>query len=103
MREGEKHQCMAASHTPPTGDLAHNPGMCPDRESNHQPFGLQAGSQSTEPHQPGPVGAFLLKSGTKQHAHYPCSTINITLEILIKAVREGRKIICMKTEKDEVK
>ena len=33
-REGEKHQGVAVSHTPPTGDMAHNPGMCPDRESN---------------------------------------------------------------------
>ena len=33
-REGEKHQCVVASHVPPTGDLAHNPGMCPDWESN---------------------------------------------------------------------
>ena len=24
---------MVASHRPPTGDLAHNPGMCPDWES----------------------------------------------------------------------
>ena len=31
-REGEKHQCVVASHAPPTGDLAHNPGMCPDWE-----------------------------------------------------------------------
>ena len=29
-RQGEKHQCVVASPTPPTGDLAHNPGMCPD-------------------------------------------------------------------------
>ena len=33
-----KHQ-LAASHTSPTGDLASNPGMCPDWESNQQPFG----------------------------------------------------------------
>ena len=33
-REGEKHQCMVASPVPPTGDLARNPGMCPDWESN---------------------------------------------------------------------
>ena len=35
-REGEreKHQCVVASCTPPTGDLAHNPGMCPDWESD---------------------------------------------------------------------
>ena len=25
-REGENHQCVVASHMPPTGDLAHNPG-----------------------------------------------------------------------------
>ena len=25
----EKHQCVVPSHTPPTGDLFHNPGMCP--------------------------------------------------------------------------
>ena len=37
---------------PSTGDLAHNPGMCPDWESNWQPFGSQASTQSTEPHQP---------------------------------------------------
>ena len=27
---GEKHQCVVASHAPPTGDLARNPGMRPD-------------------------------------------------------------------------
>ena len=39
--------------TYPTGDLAHNPCMCPDWESNRQPFSFQAGTQSTEPYQPG--------------------------------------------------
>ena len=38
-REEEKHQCVVASHTPPTKDLAHNPGMRPDWELNQQPFG----------------------------------------------------------------
>ena len=52
-REGEKHQCVVASHVPPTGDLAYNPGMCTDWESNLQPFGSQAGTQSTEPRQLG--------------------------------------------------
>ena len=33
-REGEKHQCVVASHMPPTGGLAHNAGLCPDWESN---------------------------------------------------------------------
>ena len=47
----EKQQCVVASHTPPTGDLTCNPDMCPDRESNRRPFSLQAGTQSTEPHQ----------------------------------------------------
>ena len=29
-REGEKYPCVVASRVPPTGDLARNPGMCPD-------------------------------------------------------------------------
>ena len=32
--EEEKHHCVAAPHVPPTGDLAHNPGICPDWDSN---------------------------------------------------------------------
>ena len=52
-RWGEKHQCVVASLTAPTGHLAHDPGMCPDWELNLQPFGSQAPTQSTEPHQPG--------------------------------------------------
>ena len=52
-REGEKHQCVIVSHEPPTGDLAHNPGVCPDWESNWRPLGLKAGTQSAEPHLPG--------------------------------------------------
>ena len=52
-REGEKHQCVVASRAPPTGDLACNPGMCPDWEWNKQPLSSQAGAQSTEPQQPG--------------------------------------------------
>ena len=58
--EGEKHQCVVAFHTTPTGDLAHNPGMYPDWESNWQPFSLQASIQSTEPHQPGQVQGFMI-------------------------------------------
>ena len=33
-REGEKHQRVVAPHMPPTGDLAHNPGMLPNWELN---------------------------------------------------------------------
>ena len=32
-REGEKHH-VVASQAPPIGDLAHDPGMFPDWESN---------------------------------------------------------------------
>ena len=38
-KEGEEYQYFVASYAPRTGDLAHNPGMCPDQESNHLPFG----------------------------------------------------------------
>ena len=57
-REEEKHQCVVAFCLSPTGDLACNPGMCPDWELKLRPFGSQAGAQSTEPRQPGPF--FLL-------------------------------------------
>ena len=59
-REGEKHQCVVASHVSPTGNLACNPGMYPDWESNQQPLGSQAGAQSTELHQPGLVFSFFM-------------------------------------------
>ena len=41
----------------PDGDQSCNPDMCPDWESNQQPFTLQDNAQSTEPHQSGP-GSF---------------------------------------------
>ena len=50
-REGEKHQCVVASGAPHTGDLAHNPAMCPDWESNLRPF---------EPHQLGQEEIFMM-------------------------------------------
>ena len=49
---------IVASHLPPTGDLAQNPGMCPGWELNQAHFSSQAGAQSTDPHQPGPGSAF---------------------------------------------
>ena len=49
-RERKEYQCVVASRVPTTGDLACNPGMCPDWESNQRPFDLQASLQSTEPH-----------------------------------------------------
>ena len=56
-REGEKYWCekhwSVASHTTPSKDLACNPGMCPDWESNLRPLSLQAGAQTTELFQPG--------------------------------------------------
>ena len=44
---------MVASLTPPTGDLACNPGMCPDWESIQLPFDLQTHAQPIELHQLG--------------------------------------------------
>ena len=58
-KEGEKHSCVVASHEPPTGHLACNSGMCLDGDLNQQPSGSQAGTQSTEPHQPGPQSSIL--------------------------------------------
>ena len=40
-REGEEHQCVVASHASLAGNLACNPGMCPDWESNLNPLVLR--------------------------------------------------------------
>ena len=50
-REGEERERNMTLTRPQRGDLACNPGMCPDQESNRHPFGLQNDEQSTEPHQ----------------------------------------------------
>ena len=44
---------LAASRTRPAGDLAHNPGMYPNQESNQWHLGSRVGTQSTEPYQLG--------------------------------------------------
>ena len=51
----------------PTGDQAHNPAMCPDWESNWQPFALWDNAQPSEAHQPGQLWDFL------------CEVINLLL------------------------
>ena len=58
-RDKETPMCGCLSCAPYWGpDLACNPGMCPDWESDQRLFGPQAGAQSTEPHQPGQSTAF---------------------------------------------
>ena len=62
-REEEKYQCVLTSCVPPTGDLARNPGMCPDWESNQRPFGSHTDTKSIELHQPGLNRKFEAKWG----------------------------------------
>ena len=65
-RGRETSMCGCLSCTPyQRPDLACNPNMCPDWELNQPPFGLQAGAQSTEPHQPGLSTRFYVLAGMK--------------------------------------
>ena len=68
MGEGERNinAWLVAPHAPLTGDPAHNPGMCPSWESNRQPFDLQAGTPSTEPHKPGLHDCIYMLTGYKE-------------------------------------
>ena len=52
-RERNINVCLPLAHHSPTRNSACNPGMCPYWELNQQPSSSQAGTQSTEPHQPG--------------------------------------------------
>ena len=68
--------------------LACNPGMCPDWESNQQPFASQASTQSTEPHQP---GLYVLNFINRCHhiAYNFCSSLFLTfLSGLSRLIRE---------------
>ena len=56
-REEEKHQCMVASACPQLGIWPETQTCA--WESNQQPFGSQAGTQFTEPHQPGLEGVLF--------------------------------------------
>ena len=58
-REAEKHLSVTP-HILPNGDLARNPGMCPEGGSNQRPFGSQDNVQSTEVHQSGLLLLLLL-------------------------------------------
>ena len=63
-REKEERNIDVWEIRTPTGDLTRNPGLGPDGESNQRPFGSQASTQSTEPHQPWLI--FKLKKKTLQ-------------------------------------
>ena len=88
-REGKKHQCVVASCTPPTGDLACNTGLCLDWESNQLPFGSQAGAQSTEPHQPELSSSyFKVRAGE----HWGVTVKSPHLGMRPPGRREGRQV-----------
>ena len=69
----------------PNWDLAHNPGVCPDWEWNWPPFGLQAGSQSTKPHQPG------------QNSHFYSSCSVNSGHAIILSYSDGQAQLGLKT------
>ena len=65
------------------GNLAHNPGMCPDWERNPRPFAFQARAQSTELHQLGLFSClfkkdfiylfiFMEREGEKEREKHQC-------------------------------
>ena len=50
-KERENIGCLTHAHAHAlTGEQTCNPGTCPDRESNHQPYASQDDTQPTEPH-----------------------------------------------------
>ena len=71
-REGEKHQCVLASHMPPSGDLANKPGMCPDWESNQQPL----------VHRPAPNPWSHTSQGSNTHLKKKKKTVDLEIVIL---------------------
>ena len=73
-KEREISVCGCLSHAP-TGDLAHNPGMCPDWELKPVTLWSIARAQSTELHQQGYIffcnakRIFIIFLVTPEHHH----------------------------------
>ena len=73
--------CGCLLHTPHCGpDLARDPDRYRNWELNRQPFGSQAGAQSTEPHQPGQQPKlFTYINSLKLHVDATSAIINYSL------------------------
>ena len=77
-RKGEKHQCVVASHMPPPLRLGTWPATQAYALTGNQtwrPFGSQAGTQSTEPHQPGQEALFKCHSQPHPLEKIPFNTL----------------------------
>ena len=61
-REGEKHQCVVASHTPPTGDLATTQACALPGNQTCHPLVLRLALNPLDPHQPGPIVHLFITS-----------------------------------------
>ena len=66
---------------PLLGNLTSNPDMCSNWELNQRPFGSQAGTQSTGPHQPGPFihVLWLIPSPSFLHSSLTLSLLQLSV------------------------
>ena len=59
-KRGRETSIGGLLHAPPLlGTRPHNPGTCPDWESNWRPFSSQASTPSTEPHHQGGITLYF--------------------------------------------
>ena len=90
-REGEKHLCVVASHTPPYWGPGLQPRHVPWLGIEPQPFGSQAEVQSTEPHQPG-LGTYSFQKSAGRFYHQiwkHCSTVSSKMQVTEKVLSNG--------------
>ena len=75
-RERETSMCGCLSHAPPHWGPGPQPRHVPNWESNQRPFGSQAGTQSTEPHQPGLLLTLKYRSLSEMSFWFPHHMLN---------------------------
>ena len=81
----------------PTGNLACQPGMCPDWDSNQQTFGSKAGTQLTEPHQPGLCYFFQVTTNCLDDLNNSLENVqHIYYVILLNDINKSKKEIRQK-------
>ena len=83
-----------------TGDLAHDPVLCLDEESNQQPCGLWDDTQPTEPHprqdKQGRFGIKMVESGIEAYDNYK-ARINKSQEglaLILERPFPGVRAVC---------
>ena len=77
-----------------TGDQTHNPGMCPNRVSNPQPFGI-GDDAPTEPHWPGLLNVLLMQIWVFEFSGIHVHISKLAMFLSLLNVKKKNAFVCL--------